>query len=90
MPYNRVTRSVLEIRSPHFYALSSQAPTAQKRLGFVFLRTDKSNWVSKSLVIVHFKAFAKKIKHIFKDVNINAQNDYRTEGTHLFIRSNFK
>ena len=38
---NRVTRSVLEIRSPHFYARPSQARAVQKRLGFVFPSTDR-------------------------------------------------
>ena len=38
---NRVTRPVLEIRSPHFYARSSQARAVQKRSGFVFLSTDR-------------------------------------------------
>ena len=38
---NRVTRSVLEIRSPHFYARPSQAQAVQKRSGFVFPSTDR-------------------------------------------------
>ena len=38
---NWVTRSVLEIQSPHFYAWLSQAPVVQKRSGFVFLSTDR-------------------------------------------------
>ena len=33
---NRATRSVLEIRSPHFYAGPSQARAVRKRSGFVF------------------------------------------------------
>ena len=46
MPYskrftNRVIRSVLEIRSPHFYPRPSQARAVQKRAGFVFLSTDR-------------------------------------------------
>ena len=38
---NRVTRSVLEIRSPHFYARPSQARAVQKQSGFVFPSTDQ-------------------------------------------------
>ena len=38
---NHVTRFVLEIRSPHFYARLSQARAARKRLGFVFPSTDR-------------------------------------------------
>ena len=38
---NRVTRSVLEIRSPHFYARPSQARAVRKRSGFVFPSTDR-------------------------------------------------
>ena len=38
---NQVTRSVLEIRSPHFYARPSQARAVQKRSGFVFPSTDR-------------------------------------------------
>ena len=38
---NRVTRSVLEIRSPHFYVRLSQARAVQKSLGFVFPSTDR-------------------------------------------------
>ena len=38
---NQVTRSVIEIRSPHFCARSSQAQAVQKRLGFVFPSTDR-------------------------------------------------
>ena len=38
---NRVTRSVLEIRSPHFYARPSQARTVRKRSGFVVPSTDQ-------------------------------------------------
>ena len=38
---NRVTRSVLEIRSPHFYARPSQARAIQERSGFVFPSTDR-------------------------------------------------
>ena len=37
---NRVTRSVLEIRSPHFYARLSQARAVRKRSRFVFPGTD--------------------------------------------------
>ena len=37
----RVTRSALEIRSPHFYARPSQARTVQKRSGFVLPSTDR-------------------------------------------------
>ena len=42
---NRVTRSVLEIRSPHFYTRPSQAQTVQKRSGFVFPSTDRVTWL---------------------------------------------
>ena len=50
MPYNQrftnwVTRSVLEIRSPHFYARPEQARAVQKRLGFVFPGTDRLTWL---------------------------------------------
>ena len=45
---NRVTRSVLEIRSPHFYPRPSQAQAVWKRSGFVF-PSRPSNPVSKSL-----------------------------------------
>ena len=38
---NWVTRSVLEIQSPQFYAWLSHARTVQKRSGFVFLSTDQ-------------------------------------------------
>ena len=38
---NRVTRSVLEIRIPHFYARPPQARAVQKRSGFVFPSTDR-------------------------------------------------
>ena len=38
---NRVTRSVLEIRSPHFYARLSQARVIRKRLGFIFPSTNR-------------------------------------------------
>ena len=38
---DRVTRSVLEIRSPHFYARPSQARAARKRSGFVFPSRDR-------------------------------------------------
>ena len=38
---NRVTRSVLEIPRPHFYARPSQARAAQKRSGLVFPGTDR-------------------------------------------------
>ena len=38
---NRVTRSVLEIRSPHFYARPSQARAVRKRSRFVFPSTDR-------------------------------------------------
>ena len=46
MPHNkrftkRVTRSVLEIRSPHFYERPLQARAVQKRSGFVFPSTDR-------------------------------------------------
>ena len=46
MPYNkrftnRVTRSVLEIRSPHFYAQPEQARAVGKRSGFVLPSTDR-------------------------------------------------
>ena len=43
---NRITRSVLNIRSPHFYVRPSQAQAVRKRLGFVF----SSNPVSESLI----------------------------------------
>ena len=38
---NRVARSVLEIRTPHFYARSSQARAGQKDPAFVFPSTDR-------------------------------------------------
>ena len=38
---NRVTQSVLEIRSPNFYARPSQARAVRKRSGFVFPSTDR-------------------------------------------------
>ena len=38
---NRVTRSVLEIRSPHFYARPSQARAVRKGSDFVFPSTDR-------------------------------------------------
>ena len=38
---NRVTWSVLEIRSPHFYARPSQDRAVRKRSGFVFPSTDR-------------------------------------------------
>ena len=38
---NRVTRSVLEMRNPHFYARPSQARAIHKRSGFVFPSTDR-------------------------------------------------
>ena len=46
MPYNkrftnRVTQSVLQIRSPHFHAQPSQAWAVRKRLGFVFPSMDR-------------------------------------------------
>ena len=37
--------SVLEIRSPHFYAQPSQAQAAQNRSGFVFPSTDQATWL---------------------------------------------
>ena len=37
---NRVTQSVLEVRSPDFYARPSQARAVRKRSGFVFPSTD--------------------------------------------------
>ena len=42
---NQVTRSVLEIRSPHFYARPSQARALRKRSGFVFPGTDRVTWL---------------------------------------------
>ena len=50
MSYNKrftnwVTRSVLEIQSPHFYARPSQAGAVQKRSGFVFPSTDRVTWL---------------------------------------------
>ena len=46
IPFNKrftdqVTRSVLEIQSPHFYARPSQAQAVRKKLGFVFPTTDR-------------------------------------------------
>ena len=46
MPYNKrftdqITRSVLEIQSPHFYAQPLQAWAIQKTSDFVFLSTDR-------------------------------------------------
>ena len=38
---NWITPSVLEIRSPHFYARPSQAQAVQKRSGFIFPSTDR-------------------------------------------------
>ena len=38
---NRVTLSVLEIRSPHFYARPSQARAVRKRSSFVFPGTER-------------------------------------------------
>ena len=38
---NRVTRSVLKIRSPHCYVRLSHARAVRKRWGFVFLSTDR-------------------------------------------------
>ena len=38
---NRITRSILEIRSPHFYAQLSQARAIRKRSGFAFPSTDR-------------------------------------------------
>ena len=48
---NRVTRSALEIRSPHFYARPSQARAVQKGSGFVFPSTDR---VTGRLVIRYY------------------------------------
>ena len=42
---NRVTRSILEIRSPHFYARPSQARAVRKRSGFVFPNKDRVTWL---------------------------------------------
>ena len=38
---NQVTWSILEIRSPHFYARPSQDRAIWKRSGFVFPSTDQ-------------------------------------------------
>ena len=38
---NRVTQSVLQIRSPHFYSRPSPAQAVQKRSGYVFPSTDR-------------------------------------------------
>ena len=47
---NWVTRSVLEIRSPHFYARPSQARAVQKNIALRISQCGPSNPVSKSLV----------------------------------------
>ena len=48
---NQVTRSVLEIRSPHFHARTSQARAVRKGSGFVFPSTERViNPVSSSLI----------------------------------------
>ena len=46
---NRVTRSVLEIRSPHFYARPSQARAVKKKIGLRISQYGPSNPVSKTL-----------------------------------------
>ena len=38
---NRVTRSVVEIRTPHFYARPAQARAVRKTSGFVFPNADR-------------------------------------------------
>ena len=44
---NQVTRSVLQIRGPHFYALPLQAQAVQN-IGLVFPSTDQVTWLVNS------------------------------------------
>ena len=52
---NRVTRSVLQIQSPHFYARPSQARAVQKKIGFCISWYGPSSLVSKFLMISYIQ-----------------------------------
>ena len=92
---NRVTRSVLEIRSPRFYARPSQAQAVRKRSGFVF-PSRPSNPVSKSLaheskkelseVEKLFSKFCKHLSGVHKyTTNIAIHGELGTYPLHIEI-----
>ena len=78
MPYNtrftnRVTRSVLEIRSPHFYVLPSQPRAAQKRSGFVFLSTDRVIRLVNGLYLINTSSMKQSDLYYFEATKMTSQ-----------------
>ena len=49
---NQVTRSILKIRSPHFYARPLQAWAVRKGLGLVFLSTDRVTRLVNHIIVL--------------------------------------
>ena len=71
---NRVTRLLLEIQIPHFYARPEQARAVRKTSGFRFPSTDRVTPVSKSLILTGITSCTALVRQCKYSVEISQQD----------------